>query len=66
MKQSHETKKRWIAGEDPAIQEKLNQIAAEAVFQLEVGGKHYQGRFKLLTRKSKKVLLKDFSEIFET
>ena len=76
----HSLQKRWIftwnASEDgelppaPAIEDKLNQIAAEAVFQLEVGEttgrKHYQGRFKLLTRKSKKVLLKDFSNIFET
>ena len=55
----HSLQKRWIFTwhadkKDklpPAlkIQEKLNQIAAEAVFQLEVGEttgrEHYQGRF---------------------
>jgi len=38
------------------LQEKLNNIASEAVFQLEVGSnngrRHYQGRFKLLSQKS--------------
>ena len=76
----HSLQKRWIFtwnankdGELPlafALQEKLNKIASEAVFQLEVGEttgrKHYQGRFKLLSRKSKKALLKLFSELFDT
>ena len=53
-----------------SIQDILNKIASEAVFQLEVGEttsrRHYQGRFKLLSRKSKKALLIIFSEIFST
>ena len=54
-----------------AIEDKLNQIAAEGVFQLEVGEttrrKHYQGRFKLRgAHTSKSNLLKEFSEIFDT
>ena len=74
---SNRLQKRWIftwnASDDGVlppvslIEQKLNMIASEGVFQLEVGEttgrKYYQGRFKLLTRKSKKVLLKDFSNI---
>ena len=76
----HSLQKRWVFtwnadDEDnlPSpnlLQEKLNYIASEAVFQLEVGSnngrRHYQGRFKLLSRKSKRALLKIFSEIFST
>ena len=74
----HSLQKRWVftwnANEDDrlpsasSVQDLLNKIASEAVFQLEVGEttnrKHYQGRFSLLNRKSKKALLKIFSEIF--
>ena len=76
----HSLQKRWVFtwnADDKdnlpspnLLQEKLNYIASEAVFQLEVGSnngrRHYQGRFKLLSRKSKRALLKIFSEIFST
>ena len=76
----HSLQKRWVftwnacennkLPSSDALQAKLNLIAAEAVFQLErgetTGRKHYQGRFQLLTRKSKRALLKIFLEIFDT
>lgn len=76
----HSLQKRWVftwnADKDgnlpspESVQGKLNNIASEAVFQLEVGEttnrRHYQGRLKLLSRKSKKALLKIFGEIFST
>lgn len=76
----HSLQKRWVftwnACENNklpsahVLQAKLNLIAAEAVFQLErgkmTGRNHYQGKFQLLTRKSKRALLKIFLEIFET
>ena len=80
LKMIHSLQKRWVftwnacennkLPSSDALQAKLNLIAAEAVFQLErgetTGRKHYQGRFQLLTRKSKRALLKIFSEIFDT
>lgn len=71
----HSLQKRWVfrwnANEDDrlpspsSVQGILNKIASEAVFQLEVGEitnrKDYQGRFNLLTRKSKRALLLIFS-----
>lgn len=66
----HSLQKRWVftwnaddqdkLPSPDLIQKKLNNIASEAVFQLEVGSnngrRHYQGRFKLLSRKSKKAV----------
>ena len=76
----HSLQKRWVftwnaddKGNLPSpnlVQDKLGPIASEAVFQLEIGSdtgrRHYQGRFKLLNRKSKRSLLKIFAEIFST
>jgi len=77
----HNYQKRWVftwnsSEEDGLVsasflQEKLNKISTEGVFQLEVGQKtgreHYQGRFVLKgPRRGKQSLLKEFSEIFNT
>ena len=75
----HNFQKRWVftwnADESDQLvnhqnlEKLLNKIAKERVFQLEKGKKkarrHYQGRFKFLTRKSKRALLQIFSEISE-
>lgn len=75
----HSLQKRWVCicnacknNKLPpahALQAKLNFIIAGPIFKLEIietmGRKRYQGRLKLLTRSSKKALLKIFSEIFE-
>jgi hypothetical protein len=78
---AHKYQKRWVFtwnfdedhGLPPAyvIQTKLDDIASEAVFQLEKGEQagrhHYQGRFVLKgPRMGKRALLKLFDEIFYT